>query len=85
VKRQLHGAWSAKGRKFDPIDVLVEADAERATSLLPVKYGRMRASAFAFFRGADSIMAADLGAVPNSGIEAHSYCPACGTRIAWPA
>jgi len=70
VKRQLHGVWSAKGRKFDPIDVLVEADAQRVRELLPVKYGRMRASPFAFFRGSVSIMAADLGAAPNSGMEA---------------
>ena len=36
--------------------------------LLPVKYARMKVSPFAFFRGAVSIMAADLGRLPNSGL-----------------
>ena len=34
--------------------------------LLPIRYGRMLASPFAFFRGA-AIMAADLAATPRSG------------------
>jgi len=37
--------------------------------LLSVKYFRMSKSPFAFFRGAVSIMAADLGRLPHSGIE----------------
>ena len=38
--------------------------------LLPIKYGRMKLSPFAFFRGAVSIMAADLARLPNSGLQA---------------
>ncbi len=36
--------------------------------LVPVRYGRMLASAFTFYRGAAAIMAADLAASPNSGL-----------------
>ena len=36
--------------------------------LLPIKYARMAVSPFAFFRGAVSIMAADLGRLPHSGV-----------------
>lgn len=56
-------------RGFDPISVLRSATEERVAKLLPVKYGRMAASPFAFFRGAVAIMAADLASGPNTGIE----------------
>jgi uncharacterized protein (DUF2252 family) len=36
--------------------------------LLPIRYGRMSASPFAFFRGAAYVMAADLGGTPCTGI-----------------
>ncbi len=57
-----------KERRFDPIDVLRAATEGRVPQLLPVKYARMKVSPFAFFRGAVSIMAADLGRLPNSGL-----------------
>jgi len=57
-----------KKRGFDPIDVLRASTESRVQQLLPIKYGRMRASPFAFFRGAVSIMAADLGRWANSGL-----------------
>ncbi len=49
-------------RQFDPIELVLKASAAgRVASLLPAKYSRMSVSPFAFFRGAVSIMAADLG------------------------
>ena len=42
---------------------------ERVPELVPVRYGRMLASPFAFFRGAAAIMAADLAATPRSGLQ----------------
>ena len=36
--------------------------------LVPVRYGRMAASAFNFYRGAALPMAADLAATPTSGL-----------------
>src|ERR1035437_9140135 len=57
-----------KNRQFDPIAVLLESGAGRVRQLLPIKYARMKESPFAFFRGAVSIMAADLGRLPHSGL-----------------
>src|SRR5207344_1668809 len=66
--RRSHGNLSPEKRGFDPIAVLLAAGANRVQQLLPIKYSRMKASPFAFFRGSVSIMAADLGRLPNSGI-----------------
>jgi uncharacterized protein (DUF2252 family) len=37
--------------------------------LVPIRYGRMLASPFAFYRGAAAIMAADLASRPDTGLE----------------
>ena len=52
----------------DPVSVLVEQAATREQDLLPIRYGRMAASPFAFLRGAAAVMAADLAASPVSGL-----------------
>jgi len=57
-----------KKRDFDPIAVLLAATEGRVPALLPTKYKRMSASPFAFFRGAVSIMAADLAREPHTGL-----------------
>jgi uncharacterized protein (DUF2252 family) len=44
----------------DPLALLRESDRGRVQELLPVRYGRMLASPFAFYRGAAGIMAHDL-------------------------
>ncbi len=56
-------------RAFDPLEVLRDACRGHVPGLLPLKFERMNASPFAFFRGAVEIMAADMGASPNTGIE----------------
>ncbi len=68
VTRAAQTALRPKERKFDPLDVLRAAAEGRVRALLPIKYARMTASPFAFFRGAVSIMAADLGRLPHSGL-----------------
>ena len=68
VSRAAQANLRAKARKFDPIDVLKAASEGRVRRLLPVKYARMGVSPFAFFRGAVSIMAADLGRLPHSNL-----------------
>jgi uncharacterized protein (DUF2252 family) len=53
----------------DPIGILKAQAATRLPELLPLRYERMRASPFAFLRGAAAIMAADLAArVPSTGL-----------------
>jgi Uncharacterized protein conserved in bacteria (DUF2252) len=46
----------------DPVALLQAQDASRLSELLPIRYGRMGSSPFAFFRGAATIMAHDLAA-----------------------
>ncbi len=52
----------------DPIEILVKQSASRVQELVPIRYGRMSASPFTFYRGAAAIMAADLGDKPHSGL-----------------
>jgi uncharacterized protein (DUF2252 family) len=42
--------------------------------LIPIRFGRMSASPFAFYRGSAALMAADLATTPTSGIRVQ----ACG-------
>ncbi len=55
-------------RRPDPIDLLEEQARSRVPELVPVRYGRMVESPFAFFRGAALVMASDLARSPNSGL-----------------
>jgi Uncharacterized protein conserved in bacteria (DUF2252) len=50
----------------DPLALLRSQDDSRISELIPIRYGRMLASPFAFFRGAALVMAADLAAGPRS-------------------
>ena len=62
--------WSATARRPDPIEILERQAEQRIPDLVPIRYGRMLASPFAFFRGAAAIMAADLSGSPTSGLDA---------------
>ena len=48
--------------------LLEEQARRRVPDLVPIRYGRMLASPFAFYRGAALLMAADLAATPVSGL-----------------
>jgi uncharacterized protein (DUF2252 family) len=52
----------------DPIGLLEEQATSRVPELVPIRYGRMLASPFAFYRGGALIMAADLARTPTSGL-----------------
>ena len=52
----------------DPVATLEAQAATRLPELLPIRYGRMLATPFTFYRGAAAIMAADLAGTPTSGI-----------------
>ncbi|MGN6665278.1 MAG: DUF2252 domain-containing protein [Solirubrobacterales bacterium] len=54
-------------RARDPLAILARQDESRVPELVPIRYGRMLASPFAFFRGAAAVMAADLEGTPTSG------------------
>jgi len=56
-------------RRFDPLSILRAASKDHVARILPVKFERMSASPFAFFRGAVEVMAADLGAGRRTALE----------------
>jgi uncharacterized protein (DUF2252 family) len=74
VPRTSHAAWNAPANRRDPVDVLAQSDRGRLPKLLPIRYGRMRQSPFAFFRGSAALMAMDLAGTPVTQI----HVQACG-------
>jgi uncharacterized protein (DUF2252 family) len=55
-------------KRRDPIGLLEEQAVSRVPELVPIRYGRMLVSPFAFYRGGALIMASDLSRTPNSGL-----------------
>jgi uncharacterized protein (DUF2252 family) len=49
--------------------LLQEQNLTREPDLVPVRHGRMLASAFTFYRGGAKIMAADLAGTPTAGLQ----------------
>ena len=68
VRRQDHGRWDAKLRQHDAVALVAESMRGRVPGLVALKYERMLASPFGFFRGAVPVMAADLALLPHTGI-----------------
>ena len=58
--RQSHAQWEPPPDRPDPVDILEEQAKTRVPDLVPIRYGRMVASPFAYFRGAAAPMAWDL-------------------------
>src|SRR5215472_16239056 len=72
--RGSHADWSPPAHRPDPISILKDSDRGRLPELLPIRYGRMKQSPFAFYRGSAAIMAWDLSVTPTNGIRVQ----ACG-------
>lgn len=66
--RAAHADWQPPADRRDAIDILIESSQGRLEDLLPIRYGRMMDSPFAFYRGAAAIMAYDLSHTPDTGI-----------------
>jgi uncharacterized protein (DUF2252 family) len=66
--RSSHRGWAPAEDREDPVAILGRQAESRVEELVPIRYGRMAASPFAFFRGAAAVMAADLAATPDSGL-----------------
>jgi uncharacterized protein (DUF2252 family) len=66
--RESHATWKPAADRPDPVALLEAQAATRVPELVPIRYGRMLASPFAFYRGAAAIMARDLAATSQSGI-----------------
>ena len=69
ARRSSHAGWEPSPDREDPVAILERQARSRVPELLPIRYGRMSASAFAFYRGAAAVMAADLARTPVSGLQ----------------
>jgi uncharacterized protein (DUF2252 family) len=69
VPRGSHAQWAPAPDRPDPVDLLEAQAKDRIQELLPIRYGRMMASPFAFLRGSAIVMAQDLAGTPKSGIQ----------------
>ncbi|MGZ4757094.1 MAG: DUF2252 domain-containing protein [Acidimicrobiia bacterium] len=74
VPRSAHAVWEPPSDRVDPIAQLEESNRRRVPDLVPVRYGRMLVSPFAFLRGSAVVMANDLAGTPTTGVRVQ----ACG-------
>jgi len=74
VHRSSHAEWAPPAGRPDPVAVLEEQARTRVPDLIPIRYGRMLASPFSYFRGAAAPMAWDLAHTPTTDIRVQ----ACG-------
>jgi uncharacterized protein (DUF2252 family) len=72
--RSAHAGWKAPSQRPDPIATLLATSRNRLEHLLPLRYGRMSRSPFAFMRGMPAMMGTDLATTPLTGIKVQ----ACG-------
>jgi uncharacterized protein (DUF2252 family) len=72
--RQDHAIWDPPEGRFDPVELLQKSNEDRVPELIPIRFGRMSQSPFAFYRGGAALMAADLASTPKSGL----IVQACG-------
>ena len=74
VPRAAHAGWKPPKGRRNPVEIVSESNAGRLEQLIPIRHGRMATSAFAFYRGAAALMAADLAQTPTSSLRVQ----ACG-------
>jgi len=67
VPRSSHAAWTPVHDRLDPVELIKRCDRPRVAHLLPIRYGRMSLSPFAFLRGSAAVMAYDLSTTPVTG------------------
>jgi uncharacterized protein (DUF2252 family) len=72
--RAAHAGWKPPKGRQDPVEIVSRSNAGRLPELVPIRFGRMSSSAFAFYRGAAALMAADLAHTATSGLRVQ----ACG-------
>ena len=67
--RSAHGEFAPAPARPSPLETLGAQDETRVPELVPVRYGRMLASPFAFYRGGAAVMAADLAQQRRTGLD----------------
>jgi uncharacterized protein (DUF2252 family) len=73
VPRETHDRLTMQ-RGRDPLALIEATNTSRLPELVPIRWGRMFESPFAFYRGAPAVMAFDLARTPATGLEVQ----ACG-------
>jgi len=73
---EAHGEWKRPRNRHDPVELVIASSKGRIPELIPIRYGRMSASPFTFYRGTALNMAADLAHTPVTGIRAQ-VCGDC--------
>jgi uncharacterized protein (DUF2252 family) len=68
VPRESHAVFDPPGDRPDVVDLLEQQAQSRVPELVPIRYGRMLVSPFAYFRGAALPMASDLATTPTTGL-----------------
>jgi uncharacterized protein (DUF2252 family) len=74
VPRESQALLDPPADRPDPLTLLAEQDKSRVPELVPIRWGRMAASPFAYLRGAALPMASDLAGTPVTGLAVQ----ACG-------
>jgi uncharacterized protein (DUF2252 family) len=74
LPREAHAEFENADSNRDPVGILTSQDAVRVAELVPIRYGRMLTTPFAFYRGSAALMSEDLGAKPHSGL----FAQLCG-------
>ncbi len=69
-----HSDWHPALNRRNIVEILEESNQGRVPDLVPIRYGRMLTSPFAFLRGSAALMAYDLAPTQVSGIRVQ----ACG-------
>ena len=74
--RELHAEFQPASDRLDPVSVLKKSSEGRMTHLVPIRYGRMSKSPFAFLRGSASLMAMDIAttSTPDIRVQACGDC-----------
>ncbi len=70
VRRSAHGWPGPAADRPDPVTLLQTQAASRIPELVGLRYRRMAASEFSFFRGSAMVMAADLATTETTGLTA---------------
>ena len=68
VPRRSLGEWSPPADRADPVDLVRASHRGRVPELVPIRVARMVTSPYGFLRGTAVVMAADVAALPATGI-----------------
>jgi uncharacterized protein (DUF2252 family) len=74
--RESHAEFEPASDRSDPVAVIKKSSEGRLEHLIPIRYGRMSKSPFAFLRGSASLMALDIAttSTPNIRVQACGDC-----------